>query len=51
MVDLGAIDIERGRDHGMPLYNDLRRAFGLDAKRSFTSITGESTDRFPPTTR
>ena len=47
VVDLGAIDIERGRDHGMPLYNDLRRAFGLTAKTSFTSITGESTDRFP----
>ena len=29
VVDLGAIDIERGRDHGMPLYNELRRAFGL----------------------
>jgi hypothetical protein len=47
VVDLGAIDIERGRDHGIPLYNDLRRAFGLSAKTSFTSITGESTDKFP----
>jgi hypothetical protein len=47
VVDLGALDIERGRDHGMPLYNDLRRAFGLAPKTSFTSITGESTDRFP----
>ena len=27
--DLGALDVERGRDHGMPLYNDLRRTFGL----------------------
>jgi hypothetical protein len=51
VVDLGALDIERGRDHGMPLYNDLRRAFGLDEKRSFTSITGESTDRFPTNDR
>jgi peroxidase len=47
VVDLGAVDIERGRDHGMPLYNDLRRAFGLNEKKSFTAITGESTDRFP----
>lgn len=47
VVDLGAVDIERGRDHGMPLYNDLRRAFGLPAKPSFKAITGESTDRFP----
>jgi hypothetical protein len=47
VVDLGAIDVERGRDHGMPLYNALRRAFGLGEKRSFTAITGDSTDRFP----
>jgi len=45
--DVGALDVERGRDHGMPLYNDLRRTFGLTTKTSFTSITGESTDRFP----
>src|SRR5256885_5577641 len=47
VVDLGSIDIERGRDHGMPSYNDLRRAYGLSPKRSFTAITGEATDRFP----
>src|SRR5439155_558149 len=45
--DLGAIDIQRGRDHGMPSYNELRRAYGLAPRRSFTEITGESTDRFP----
>lgn len=48
VVDLGAIDVERGRDHGMPSYNQLRQAYGLSAKTSFTSITGESTDSFPP---
>jgi Animal haem peroxidase len=47
VVDLGAIDVQRGRDHGMPSYNDLRKAYGLDPKRSFTDITGESTQRFP----
>jgi hypothetical protein len=47
VVDLGAIDIERGRDHGMPYYNDLRRAYGLAPKTSFTAITGESTQSFP----
>ena len=47
VLDLGAIDIERGRDHGMPSYNSLRRAYGLAAKPSFAAITGESTERFP----
>lgn len=47
VADLGAIDIERGRDHGMPSYNQLRQAYGLPAKTSFTSITGEPTDAFP----
>jgi hypothetical protein len=47
VADLGAIDVERARDHGMPTYNEMRRAFGLPAKTSFTAITGESTDGFP----
>jgi hypothetical protein len=47
VVDLGAIDVERGRDHGMPSYNQLRRAYGLAPKRSFTAITGEATESFP----
>jgi hypothetical protein len=47
VTDLGAIDIERGRDHGMPTYNQLRQAYGLAPKTSFTAITGEATDQFP----
>jgi hypothetical protein len=46
VVDLGAIDIQRGRDHGIPAYNDLRRALGLPARRSFMEITGEATEVF-----
>jgi hypothetical protein len=47
VVDLGAIDIERGRDHGVPTYNQMRQAFGLAPKTSFTSITGEATENLP----
>ena len=47
VTDLGAIDIQRSRDHGLPTYSDLRRAYGLAPKRSFTAITGEDTERFP----
>jgi hypothetical protein len=47
VVDLAAIDIERGRDHGIPSYNQLRQAYGLAPKNSFTAITGEATDAFP----
>lgn len=47
VADLGADDVERGRDHGMPDYNDLRRAYGLAPVRSFAELTGESTERYP----
>jgi Animal haem peroxidase./Cellulose binding domain. len=48
VTDLGAIDIARGRDHGMPSYNQMRQAYGLAPKTSFTDITGEPSDTFPP---
>ena len=41
VADIGAIDIQRGRDHGMASYNDLREAFGLERVASFYDITGE----------
>lgn len=47
VVDLGALDIQRGRDHGVGTYNQVRNAFGLPSKTSFASITGESTEAFP----
>jgi peroxidase len=47
VVDLAAIDIERGRDHGVGTYNQVRQALGLPAKTSFTAITGESSAAFP----
>lgn len=45
--DLAAIDIERARDHGIGTYNELRQAYGLAPKTSFTAITGDTTDAFP----
>ena len=45
--DLGVLDIERARDHGIALYNDLREAYGLERVTDFASITGESTEDFP----
>ncbi|TDT18171.1 heme peroxidase [Ilumatobacter fluminis] len=45
--DLGALDMIRAADHGMPSYNDLREAYGLERVESFTEITGEDTDQWP----
>ena len=48
--DLGAIDLQRARDTGMPAYNVLREALGLAPKSTFTQVTGESTEEFPART-
>jgi len=45
--DLGVLDMLRSYDHGMPNYNDMRIAYGLEPVRSFTGITGEATEQFP----
>ena len=45
--DLGALDVMRGADHGMPSYNDLREALGLSRVESFAELTGEDTEEFP----
>jgi hypothetical protein len=47
VTDLGAIDLQRERDDGMPTYNQLRRALGLRAQTTFTQVTGERTDQLP----
>ena len=39
--DLVAINIQRGRDHGIPDYNTLREGLGLSRKESFEDITSD----------
>jgi hypothetical protein len=39
--DLVALDIQRGRDHGLPDYNTMRQALGLPAVTSFADITSD----------
>ena len=39
---LDAIDIQRARDHGIPDYNTLREAYGLQRVTSFAEITSNS---------
>jgi hypothetical protein len=43
LLDLASINIQRGRDHGLPDYNSVRVAFGLAAKTSFTEISSDPT--------
>lgn len=40
-LDLAALDIQRGRDHGLPNYNFLRFAYGLAKVTSFAEITSD----------
>jgi Animal haem peroxidase len=48
VFDLAAIDVARGRDFGVPSYNQMRQVYGLPPKRSFREITGEASESFPP---
>ncbi len=39
--DLASLNIQRGRDHGLPGYNQVRLDFGLAAVTSFAEITSD----------
>ena len=39
--DLAALNIQRGRDHGLPPYNQGRQAIGLQTKASFAEVSSD----------
>jgi len=39
--DLVSLNIQRGRDHGLPTYNTVRQAYGLDPINNFSDITSD----------
>ncbi len=40
-LDLASLNIQRGRDHGLPDYNTLRTIYGLAPVQSFADITSD----------
>jgi len=40
-LDLASLDIQRGRDHGLPDYNSLRFFYGLERVTSFDEISSD----------
>lgn len=42
-LDLGSLNIQRGRDHGLPDYNTVRDAYGLAKVGDFDEITLDTT--------
>ncbi len=48
IVDLGAIDVQRGRDHGIPSFAQLREALGLSVPTSFDQLTGDTSEELTP---
>lgn len=45
--DLGALNIMRGRDNGLPDYNTAREAFGLPRRNDWKEINPELFEKNP----
>lgn len=41
LSDLASLNLQRGRDHGLPDYNTLREAYGLDTITSWAELTDD----------
>lgn len=41
-LDLVSLNVQRGRDHGIPSYNDMREVFGLERYDSFADVTSDT---------
>lgn len=44
-TDLGAMDVQRGRDHGIVDYNELRAAYSLSTLANFNTMPTTAADR------
>jgi hypothetical protein len=42
-IDLGSVNIQRGRDHGLPDYNTVRQFYRGSTARDFSNITANDT--------